>query len=58
MAGGSGYRWLLGRPAGLTQLMSSFAAIWDDVPAPTPTPEDVWHDNLAQVVEHLGGGQR
>ena len=56
IAGGSGYWWFLGRPAGLTQLMSSFAAIWDDVLP--PTPEDVWHDNLAQVVEHLRGGQR
>ncbi|HEX6621576.1 MAG TPA: hypothetical protein VF024_18085 [Solirubrobacteraceae bacterium] len=46
----------MGRPAGLTQLMSSFAAIWDDVLP--PTPEDVWRDNLARVVEHLRSGQR
>jgi diadenosine tetraphosphate (Ap4A) HIT family hydrolase len=48
--------WFMGRPAGLTQLMSSFAAIWDDVLP--PTPEDVWRDNLARVVEHLRDGQR
>jgi diadenosine tetraphosphate (Ap4A) HIT family hydrolase len=43
--------WFLGRPAGLTQLMSSFAAIWDDVLP--PTPQDVWQDNLARVVHAL-----
>ena len=49
--------WFMGRPAGLTQLMSSFAAIWDDVLP--PTPQDVWRDNLARVVEHLPApGQR
>jgi hypothetical protein len=46
----------MGRPAGLTQLMSSFAAIWDDVLP--PTPQDVWRDNLVRVVEHLRAGQR
>ncbi len=46
----------MGRPAGLTQLMSSFAAIWDDVLP--PTPQDVWRDKLAGVVEHLRSGQR
>jgi diadenosine tetraphosphate (Ap4A) HIT family hydrolase len=48
--------WFLGRPAALTQLMSSFAAIWDDVLP--PTPQDVWQDNLARVVEHLRTHQR
>lgn len=48
--------WFLGRPSGLTQLMSSFAAIWDDVLP--PTPENVWQDNLARVVEHLRSDQR
>jgi diadenosine tetraphosphate (Ap4A) HIT family hydrolase len=48
--------WFLGRPSGLTQLMSSFAAIWDDVLP--PTPQDVWQDNLARVVEHLRSDQR
>ena len=43
--------WFLGRPAGLTQLASSFAAIWDDVLP--PTPQDVWQDNLARVVRAL-----
>jgi hypothetical protein len=36
--------------------MSSFAAIWDDVLP--PTPQDVWQDNLARVVEHLRTHQR
>jgi diadenosine tetraphosphate (Ap4A) HIT family hydrolase len=48
--------WFLGRPAALTQLRSSFAAIWDDVLP--PTPQDVWQDNLAHVVEHLRTDQR
>ena len=48
--------WFMGRPTGLTQLMSSFAAIWDDVLP--PTPQDVWRDKLAGVVEHLRSGQR
>jgi diadenosine tetraphosphate (Ap4A) HIT family hydrolase len=43
--------WFLGRPSGLTQLMSSFAAIWDDVLA--PTPEEVWRENLDRVVAAL-----
>jgi diadenosine tetraphosphate (Ap4A) HIT family hydrolase len=47
--------WFMGRPAGLTQLMSSFAAIWDDVLP--PTPQDIWRDNLARVVEHLRSGR-
>jgi diadenosine tetraphosphate (Ap4A) HIT family hydrolase len=48
--------WFMGRPAGLAQLRSSFASIWDDVL--TPTPQDVWRDNLARVVAHLRSGQR
>jgi hypothetical protein len=43
--------WFLGRPSGLRQLMSSFAAIWDDVLA--PTPEEVWRENLDRVVAAL-----
>jgi hypothetical protein len=46
----------MGRPAGLTQLISSFAAIWDDVLP--PTPQDVWRDNLARVVDQLRCDQR
>jgi hypothetical protein len=44
------------RPARQTQLMSSFAAIWDDVLP--PTPDDVWQENLERVVEHLRSGRR
>jgi len=39
--------WFMARPARMTQFRSSFAAIWDDVLA--PTPEDVWRDNLELV---------
>ena len=48
--------WFLRRPTALTQLRSSFAAIWDDVLP--PTPQDVWQDNLARLVEHLRSDQR
>ena len=43
--------WFMGRPAGMEQLRSNFAAIWDDVLP--PTPEDVWRENLALVVAAL-----
>jgi hypothetical protein len=43
--------WFMGRPAGMGQLRSSFAAIWDDVLP--PTPRDVWEDNLRRVVDAL-----
>jgi diadenosine tetraphosphate (Ap4A) HIT family hydrolase len=43
--------WFMARPARLPQLIGSFAAIWDDILP--PTPEDVWHDNLAAVAEAL-----
>jgi diadenosine tetraphosphate (Ap4A) HIT family hydrolase len=39
--------WFMARPARMTQLRSSFAAIWDDVLP--PTPEDVWRENLEFV---------
>jgi diadenosine tetraphosphate (Ap4A) HIT family hydrolase len=39
--------WIMGRPARMEQLRSSFAAIWDDVLP--PTPEDVWRANLDLV---------
>ena len=48
--------WFLGRPAGLTKRMSSFAAIWGDVLP--PMPQDVWQGNLARVVEHMRSHQR
>jgi diadenosine tetraphosphate (Ap4A) HIT family hydrolase len=44
--------WFMGRPARLEQLRSSFAAIWDDVLP--PLPEDLWRENLQQVVAALG----
>lgn len=43
--------WLFGRPARIPQLAGSFAAIWDDVVP--PTPQDVWHANLAAVAAAL-----
>ncbi len=43
--------WFLARPARLTQLVGSFAAIWDDVLPPTPV--DVWQANIAAVVATL-----
>jgi diadenosine tetraphosphate (Ap4A) HIT family hydrolase len=46
--------WFMGRPAGMEQLRSSFAAVWDDVLP--PTPEDVWQGNVAAVVAALERG--
>jgi diadenosine tetraphosphate (Ap4A) HIT family hydrolase len=49
--------WFMGRPARMSQLRSSFAAIWDDILP--PVPEDVWRGNLAVVAGALarGGGR-
>jgi diadenosine tetraphosphate (Ap4A) HIT family hydrolase len=44
--------WFLARPARMTQLRSSFAAVWDDILP--PTPEDVWNANLEHVRAALG----
>ena len=46
--------WFMGRPARMTQLRSSFAAVWDDVLP--PTPEDVWRENLEIVRAELERG--
>ena len=43
--------WFMARPAGMEQLRSSFAAIWDDVLP--PTPDDVWRENAGLVVAAL-----
>jgi hypothetical protein len=43
--------WFIGRPAGMGQMRSSFAEIWDSVLP--PLPKDVWEDNLARVVAYL-----
>jgi diadenosine tetraphosphate (Ap4A) HIT family hydrolase len=43
--------WFIGRPAGMGQLRSSFAEIWDDVLP--PTPKEIWDDNVARVVRYL-----
>jgi diadenosine tetraphosphate (Ap4A) HIT family hydrolase len=43
--------WFMGRPARMSQLRSSFAAIWDDILP--PVPEDVWRGNLAVVAGAL-----
>ena len=46
--------WFIARPAGFPQLASSMAEIWNDVLP--PTPDEVWHDNLARVVAALRAG--
>jgi diadenosine tetraphosphate (Ap4A) HIT family hydrolase len=46
--------WFQGRPAGLTQLSSSFAAIWDDVLP--PTPDAIWRENVDRVVAEMARG--
>jgi len=43
--------WFLARPARMPQLIGSFAAIWDDLLP--PTPEKIWHENLAAVAREL-----
>jgi diadenosine tetraphosphate (Ap4A) HIT family hydrolase len=43
--------WFLARPARLSQLHGSFAAIWDDVLP--PLPEEVWRENIAAVQRAL-----
>jgi diadenosine tetraphosphate (Ap4A) HIT family hydrolase len=43
--------WFIARPEGFGQLRSSFAEIWDEVLP--PTPEDVWRENIAQVVRAM-----
>jgi diadenosine tetraphosphate (Ap4A) HIT family hydrolase len=43
--------WFIGRPEGFGQLRSSFAEIWDEVLP--PTPDRVWAENLARVVDAL-----
>jgi hypothetical protein len=39
--------WFIARPAGLPQLASSMAEIWDDVLP--PTPRAVWRENVERV---------
>jgi hypothetical protein len=46
--------WFIARPAGLPQLASSMAEIWDEVLP--PTPEDVWRDNAARVAAAMRVG--
>jgi diadenosine tetraphosphate (Ap4A) HIT family hydrolase len=43
--------WFIARPAGLPQLASSMAEIWDEVLP--PTPEQVWRANVASVAEAM-----
>jgi hypothetical protein len=45
--------WFIGRPAGLPQLASSMAEIWDEVLP--PTPDEIWRDNVARVAEAMQG---
>jgi hypothetical protein len=47
------HMWFMARPARVTQLIGSFAAIWDDVLP--PLPDDVWAANLEIVREALVG---
>jgi diadenosine tetraphosphate (Ap4A) HIT family hydrolase len=46
--------WFIARPARMSQLRSSFAAIWDDILPPTPEP--IWRENLAVVARALAAG--
>jgi diadenosine tetraphosphate (Ap4A) HIT family hydrolase len=46
--------WFIARPAGLPQLASSMAEIWDEVLP--PTPDDVWRENLALVAQAMEAG--
>ena len=46
--------WFIARPAGLAQLASSMAEIWDEVLP--PTPQDVWRENVALVAEAMRRG--
>jgi diadenosine tetraphosphate (Ap4A) HIT family hydrolase len=44
--------WFMARPAGMEQLRSNFAAVWDDVLP--PTPHDVRDENVRLVFAALG----
>jgi hypothetical protein len=44
--------WFMARPAGMEQLRSSFAAVWDDVLP--PTPQEVRDENVRLVLAALG----
>jgi diadenosine tetraphosphate (Ap4A) HIT family hydrolase len=46
--------WFMARPARLSQLRGSFAAIWDDILP--PLPEDLWRQNLEIVATAMGAG--
>jgi diadenosine tetraphosphate (Ap4A) HIT family hydrolase len=43
--------WFMARPARISQLSGSFAAIWDDILP--PVPDDVWQANLEIVRREL-----
>jgi diadenosine tetraphosphate (Ap4A) HIT family hydrolase len=46
--------WFIARPAGLPQLASSMAEIWDEVLP--PTPRDVWEADVARVAQAMRRG--
>jgi diadenosine tetraphosphate (Ap4A) HIT family hydrolase len=41
------HMWFMARPARVSQLIGSFAAIWDDILP--PLPDDVWRENIEIV---------
>ena len=43
--------WFMARPARLTQLIGSFAAVWDEILP--PLPEEIWRANVATVARRL-----
>lgn len=43
--------WFMARPARQSQLMSSFATIWDDVLP--PVPENIWREDLEAIKREL-----
>jgi diadenosine tetraphosphate (Ap4A) HIT family hydrolase len=46
--------WFIARPAGFTQMATSFAEIWNDVLP--PTPDEVFNDNLARIAAAMDAG--
>lgn len=44
--------WFMARPARLSQLTGSFAAIWDDILP--PLPDDLWQENVEAFKAALG----
>ena len=46
--------WMIGRPAGMTQLKGTCLPLWDDVLPPMPA--DVWRSAMTGIAESLAAG--